>query len=121
MPLNATPSPRRAPRATVAVRTVHLARTLAAISPDIAAVRTTPVYTDVSGHPRTATLVTLDDVDGRPVAADRPAHRAALAALRRQFTLTDWTCPRRYDVRTGRFVPLAPVLPPLELSVEGAR
>ncbi|MFE4205389.1 hypothetical protein ACFRSX_23820 [Streptomyces goshikiensis] len=113
---NATPQPRRAPRATVAVRTVHLARALAALSPAIATVRTTPVYSDFSGRPRTATLVTLDDEHGRPVTADRATHRAALALLRQQFTLTDWTCQRRYDVRTGRLVPLATPFGPRELT-----
>ncbi|MFD8005717.1 hypothetical protein [Streptomyces mirabilis] len=99
---------RRTPRAAVAVRTARIARVLADVAPGTAAVRTTPVPPDVLS-PNGRTLVALDDSHGRPVTVGHSAHKAARDLLRQQFSLSDWTLPHHYDVRTGRLYPLGTV------------
>ncbi|MEU7046068.1 hypothetical protein AB0A77_34130 [Streptomyces varsoviensis] len=104
---------RRAPRAAIAVRTVRIARELHHLVPEAAVVRFTPVWTDRTGTPRLAQVVTLLDSYGRPVDAGLAAHRYARDLVRRNFSRADWTRQHRYDVRTGHLAQLgAPQLPP---------
>ncbi|MGW7514816.1 hypothetical protein ACWGJ2_04410 [Streptomyces sp. NPDC054796] len=90
-----------------AVRRDVIARQLDAIAPGTARVRTVPVQLD----DRLVTWVTLADADGRPVAADRDAHRAARGLLRRLLPSADWTGPLVYDAITGELSVDAPELP----------
>lgn len=92
-------------------RTALIARQLDAIAPGTARVRTVPVTADRDGIRRTATWVVLDDALGIPVRADRAAHRAAAALLRRHIPAADWTVAQRYDAATGALTPDAPTMP----------
>ncbi|MHA4819359.1 hypothetical protein ACXZ65_33975 [Streptomyces aculeolatus] len=93
------------------VRTAVIARQLDQIAPGTARVRTVPVTTDRDGAQRRATWVALDDADGRPIEADREAHRAARGLLRRMFPAADWTRPQLYDAITGALAVDEPTMP----------
>ncbi|MFF0894705.1 hypothetical protein [Streptomyces sp. NPDC003278] len=115
----------RTPRAAQAIRGARAARRrtqfvrvistqLDLIAPGTARVRITPVTRD--GHRRT--WVTLDDAAGRPIAADRDAHRAAHGLLTRAFPSADWTRARAYDARTGTLTVDEPTAPAALGTVE---
>ncbi|MBZ6258163.1 hypothetical protein KVH22_21845 [Streptomyces olivaceus] len=74
-----------------------MAAQLDEIAPGTTRVRTVPVTRDG----RRRTWITLDDVTGRAVEADRDEHAAALGLLQRAFPVADWSVPRSYDARTG--------------------
>lgn len=74
-----------------------MAAQLDVIAPGTVRVAVAPVTVE----DRTRTWVELTDHDGRPVAADRDAHRAAHGLLTRAFPAADWSVPRTYDARTG--------------------
>ncbi|MFZ3569245.1 hypothetical protein ACNYS0_20045 [Streptomyces sp. BH034] len=96
-----------------AARTARVAARLAEVAPTTAVVRTTPVTLDDTPK----TLVTLDDRDGRPVDADRAAHRTARDVLRAEFPGADWHGRMHaYDVPTGRLLALAAPTGPAELE-----
>ncbi|WP_399087973.1 hypothetical protein ACGH2B_12365 [Streptomyces sp. BBFR2] len=107
---------RRTPRATDAIRTVRIARTLAALAPEVAGIRLTPVWTDRGGVPRRRTHVLLLDGHGRPFNAPLAAHRIARDLLHQQFSRADWNRSHRYEVRTGRLSPMATSFGPRELG-----
>ncbi|WP_224302287.1 hypothetical protein [Streptomyces olivaceus] len=90
----------RAARARISTR-AQFVRIMAAqldeIAPGTTRVRTVPVTRDG----RRRTWITLDDVTGRAVEADRDEHAAALGLLQRAFPVADWSVPRSYDARTG--------------------
>ncbi|MEU4998278.1 hypothetical protein [Streptomyces sp. NPDC021622] len=93
-------------------RTDVIARQLADIAQGTVRVRTVPVRTVQDGTERRSTRVMLADAEGRPVAADREAHRATLGLLARMLPGVDRSRPLTYDARTGRFTadePTAPV------------
>lgn len=118
----ATSTMPRLRRAYLAVRTVRIARQLAAAAPGAAIIRTTPVWTDANSPSlRLKTLVTLDDANGRPVEADIAAHRLARDLLRQSFSSVDWSRAHRYEVRTGRLSPLVTSFGPAELTAGGPR
>lgn len=113
-----TPQPTRTLRAAQAITGAHAARRRAEfvrimasqldqIAPGTARVRTVPVTRDG----RVRTWVILDDAAGRPVEADRDAHRAAHGLLTRAFPEADWTRPRTYDARTGVLAVNEPTAP----------
>lgn len=120
--MNRTETTRRIPRAALAVRGVRagrrylarvavIARQLNAIAPTTVRVRTVPVRTVQDGTERRSTRVMLADAEGRPVAADREAHRAALGLLARMFPGVDRSRPLTYDARTGRLTADEPTAP----------
>jgi hypothetical protein len=111
-------NPETTPRGAVRLADDLTARALAALAPEVAIIRTVPVWTDGAVAPRRQTLVTLDDADGRPVAADRAAHRIARDLLHRAFPAADWARPHRYDVRSGRLYPHTTPTGPAELGPE---
>ncbi|MGC0427648.1 hypothetical protein RKD32_004003 [Streptomyces sp. SAI-195] len=107
-----TPQRTRLPRAAQAVKGARNARArissraefvrivaaqLDEIAPGTVRVRTIPVTRDG----RRRTWITLDDVTGRAVEADRDEHAAAYGLLQRAFPVADWSVPRSYDARTG--------------------
>lgn len=93
-------------------RTSVIARQLEQIAPGTITVRTVPMHSDRDGTPRRAMYVVLAGTDGRPVGADREAHRAARGLLARMFPGADWTRPLIYDARSGGLAidePIAPI------------
>lgn len=87
-----------------------LARQLDQIAPGTARVRIVPVEPTA----RTARWVTLDDVLGVPVEAERDAHRDALRLLRNVYPDADWSRPLTYDATAGTLTPDAPTAPAVE-------
>jgi hypothetical protein len=81
-----------------------LARQLNQIAPGTARVRIVPVEPTA----RTPRWVTLDDVTGAPVEAERDAHRDALRLLRNVYPDADWSRALTYDATTGTLTPDAP-------------
>lgn len=116
--MNPNRTGRRTPRAADAIRTVRIARALAALAPDAARVRLTPVWTDRAGVPRMATVVLITDNHGRPTGS-QTAHRVARDILRQQYSRANWARQQRYDVHRGRLTPLYNAFGPAELTEAG--
>lgn len=103
---------------------MHIDSTLAAriraalteAAPGVTTIRLTPLWTDSTGVPRRTTWVTLDDINGRPLAADCAAHRTARDLLHETFPLADWSRMHAYDVHTGTLRALAAPTGPRELG-----